>query len=181
MARPKVPAKVRNLLKRRSKIRLDLGGGPNPQKGFVVVDRRPLPGVDIVHDLESFPWPLPDNCCSVVLMSHLFEHISPSKTIEFMDEVWRILEHGGQAWIIVPYAGSHGYFQDPTHQNPCNESTFEYFAPILEDGRKSLLYGVYRPKPWMILKREMQLAGNLEVVMTAIKRTGKAKPKTGKK
>jgi len=147
-----------------------LGGGPNPQQGFVVLDKRPLPKVDIVHDAEVFPWPLPDNSCSVVLMSHLFEHIKPWTTIDFMNEAHRVLEPMGQVWIIVPYAGSHGYFQDPTHCNPCNESTFEYFCPLLQgDKAPSMLYQVYRPKPWRLLRLEFSKGGNLEVIMQTVK------------
>lgn len=174
MTRPKVPARVKELLKSKSKIRLDVGCGANPQKGFVSMDIRPLPKVDIVHNAEVFPWPIPTNSCAVVLMSHLFEHIKPWLTIDFMNEVWRVLEPDGQAWIIVPYAGSHGFHQDPTHCNPCNETTFEYFAPRLEDGRDSLLYRIYQPKPWRLLRREYQKFGNLEVVMEAVK-NGKPK------
>lgn len=58
-------------------IKIDLGCGAQKQPGFVGIDNRPLPGVDIVHDLELFPWPLPDECASVVMSSHLLEHLDP--------------------------------------------------------------------------------------------------------
>lgn len=69
---------IDELVKERSGIRLDVGCGGNKQSpDWVGIDARALPGVDIVHDLMQFPWPLPDECVSVAIASHLIEHISP--------------------------------------------------------------------------------------------------------
>lgn len=60
-------------------IKLDLGCGQNKQQGFVGIDIEAHKGVDIVHDLELFPYPLPDECASFAVCSHLVEHINPHK------------------------------------------------------------------------------------------------------
>lgn len=65
------------LLQSKSGIRLDIGGGGNPQPGFVNMDARSLPGVDVVWDVTKFPWPLPDECVLTAISSHLVEHIPP--------------------------------------------------------------------------------------------------------
>src|SRR2546421_152960 len=137
-------------------IHVDLGGGQYPQgKDWLNIDNRDLKEVDVVHDLQIFPWPLPDECASIVLCSHLVEHIVPhgfdpkfpklvdllvkkklltrKEVLEalgetdnkpvflrFMDECWRIMKPGGQLMITTPYAGSFGFWQDPTHINGCN-------------------------------------------------------------
>ena len=67
--------KHRRVLRVNAAIRLDLGCGANKQPGFVGMDIRALPGVDIVHDVEDIPWPLPDGCCMAIMASHLVEHI----------------------------------------------------------------------------------------------------------
>ena len=59
-------------------VKIDLGGGGHPQPGFINVDMRDLPEVDVVHNLCVFPWPLPDECASLVMASHLVEHINPT-------------------------------------------------------------------------------------------------------
>lgn len=66
------------LLDIRAGILLDIGCGGN-KKGseFVGMDLRPLPGVDIVHDVTNFPWPLPDESVLTAVCSHLVEHIPP--------------------------------------------------------------------------------------------------------
>jgi hypothetical protein len=73
-----VTKEIEKLIKEKSGIRLDLGCGSDKQDGCVGMDVRELPGVDIVHNLEIFPWPLPDECVTMAYASHLVEHISPN-------------------------------------------------------------------------------------------------------
>lgn len=146
------------------KVRLDVGCGGNKQKDFIGMDKRELEGVDIVHDLEVFPWPLTPESCITVVASHVVEHIKPWLMLEFMNEVWRVLTPGGDFAIAVPYAGSRGYWQDPTHINGCNEVTWQYFDPQYP------LYSIYKPKPWEIHKGfpTYQNQGNMEVILRKI-------------
>lgn len=145
-------------------IRLDIGCGDNPQPGFVTLDMRALPHVDIVHDLEVFPYPLENACCLCIVGSHIIEHIKPWLTIQFFDELWRIMKVGGQLALVTPYAGSPAYWQDPTHCNGFNEATFQYFDPAYP------LYRVYKPRPWQLAKGYpvWQANGILEVVMSKL-------------
>ena len=144
------------------KLNLDIGCGENCQNGFVGMDKRELPGIEIVHDIEVFPWPVKDGECSVIMMSHLVEHIKPWLQIDLMNEAWRVLEPNGLLLISTPYAGSFRYFQDPTHCAPWNEATVEYF---LED---KPLYQVYKPKPWKCDRMAFHLQGDLEVALRKI-------------
>ena len=113
----------KQLVKDRTQVNVQLGGGEDVVKGFINVDIRPLPSVDIVHDLEIFPWPIPSNSVNLLVASQLVEHINPHKGgfLDFMDEAWRVLKTNGQFMIATPYGGSSAYIQDPTHVNPCNE------------------------------------------------------------
>lgn len=142
----------------KQKIMLDIGCGHNKQPGYTGMDKRDVEGVDIVHDIETFPWPLEDNSCAVLIASHLVEHIAPQKQIDFMNEAWRVLEPGGIFIIATPYAGSFGWWQDPTHIAAWNEATPHYFQP------GSALYNVYKPKPWKIDKLTWDFLTNIEVV-----------------
>ena len=40
---------------------LDLGCGRNKVPGAIGLDLFPVPGVDVVHDLEAFPYPFENN------------------------------------------------------------------------------------------------------------------------
>ena len=130
----------------KQKIMLDVGCGFNCQPGFVGMDKREIKGVQIQHDVEDLPWPLEDESCAVILMSHLIEHIKPWFQLDVIDEAWRVLEPGGLLMLVVPHWRSYGYLQDPTHCTPWVEATIEYFTPGTH------LYEVYKPKPWKQIK-----------------------------
>lgn len=158
---------LERLLASKSGIRLDIGCGASKQSpAWVGIDIRPLPGVDIVHDVEVYPWPLPDECVSVAVCSHLIEHINPHKGgfLRFMDEVWRVLKPDAEFAIACPHGASPGYLQDPTHCNQVNETTWAYFDP-LEPNTGGMLYKFYRPKPWKIKALSWDPAANIEVVL----------------
>lgn len=137
-----------------------LGCGKNKQPEFVGVDSRSLPGVDIVHNLEVFPWPFADESCHTLVAKHVIEHIKPWLMIDFMNEAWRVLKVDGQFAFSLPYGWSRGFLQDPTHCNACNEDTWRYFDPDYPE-----LYLIYEPKPWRIETNLYQVTGNMEVIL----------------
>ena len=158
---------VDKLISENQGIFLDIGCGEYKQKGFIGMDIRDLPGVDIVWDVEEYPWPLPDECVKTAMASHLVEHINPHKGgfLQFMDEVWRVMKVGGEFAIATPHGSSQGYLQDPTHCNPCNEATWDYFCPERVTDYGVVLWSIYRPKPWRIKALAGHPAGNIEVVL----------------
>lgn len=166
----KISKKILNLIEKNKSIRLDLGCGENKQPNFIGMDNRKLKGVDIVHDVEKFPFPLPKECCSLVVASHLVEHIEPHGGVfmRFMDEVWRIMKVGGEFMISCPYYSSPGFAQDPTHCNMISEVTWEYFSPVAPNS-KGMLWQIYKPKPWRIKYNTWNVTGNLEIVLVKMK------------
>ena len=87
--------------------------------------------------------------------------------IEWMDEAWRVLKPGGQAQHVFPYAGSNGYWMDPSHVNPMTHITMTYFDPLAKDPSGNLynLYTIYRPKPWKLLRCYYDTVGFVEIAM----------------
>lgn len=154
---------MEDLFKKKSGIHLDIGCGENRQPNYVTMDIRKLPNIDIVWDVTKFPYPIPDNTCLTVLMSHLWEHIEPKYRVDVMNELWRIMKPGGQLLLSSPYANSFGAMQDPTHYGAPNEATFTYFDPGYP------LYNVYKPKKWKLISNLYSLVGSMEVVMEAQK------------
>lgn len=57
------------------KIRLDIACGAQKHEGFVGIDVAKVPGVDIVHDLFSFPWPVEESSVEEAWCSHFVEHL----------------------------------------------------------------------------------------------------------
>jgi SAM-dependent methyltransferase len=94
--------------------------------GFFGLDIAPLPGVDVVCDLERIPWPFKDSSGDEVVLFNILEHLP--NTIKTMEEIWRICKPGALVRILVPYYNSPGAFQDPTHVRFFSERTFDYFT-----------------------------------------------------
>lgn len=110
-----------------SPIRLDLGCGPNKKEGFIGVDQYEMPGVDVVLDLGSAPWPWGDNTVSEVHCSHFLEHLEAKGRIHFMNELHRVMIPGAQALIITPHWASNRAYGDLTHAWPPVSEMFYYY------------------------------------------------------
>lgn len=145
----------------KAKLNIDIGCGENCTVGYVGMDKRALPGVDVVHDAEVFPWPFEDESVSVIIMSHFVEHVKPWLQIDLMNEAWRVLKDEGQLLISTPYGGSHRWHQDPTHCASWNETTVAYFVKT-EGGD---VHEVYKPKLWIAEHLFWNPRGDLEVVL----------------
>lgn len=145
---------------------LDIGLTDTKQPNFLRMAARKAPDVDIVHDLEAFPWPLEDSACLIILAPHVVEHIKPWLVVPWMNELWRVMKPNGQLALSTPYAGSPSWHQDPTHCTGFTELSFCYFAPQFKD-----LYAVHQPQPWTIEKGSpvWKSEGNIECLLRAIK------------
>lgn len=106
--------------------RLDLGCGLNKRKGFIGVDLSPDTNADVIHDLNSYPYPFEDNSIFEIFTSHFIEHVNDIKA--FMEECWRILVPRGRMEILAPYYTSMGSIQDHTHVRSICDNTFNYFC-----------------------------------------------------
>lgn len=104
---------------------LDVGCGRNKVSGATGLDRYPVPGVDIVADLESFPYPLSDNSFDEIHASHIIEHVQDVP--RFVSELHRIAKPGARIHIRTPHYSYAGSWRDPTHRWHFSAYTFEYF------------------------------------------------------
>src|SRR5512141_1375250 len=100
---------------------LDVGVRFAKDPNWVGIDSRSGPGVDIVHDLEKIPYPLESGSVLTIKAAHVAEHIPPKMFFKWMDELWRLLKVDGQLVLSAPYAGSLGFYHDPTHVTALTE------------------------------------------------------------
>lgn len=113
-------------------IDLVIGCGTFPKPGWVNLDIVPCKGVDVVHDLNVFPYPFSKGSVRYIMAKHILEHLTD--LVKAMDEVHRILKPGGKIEIIVPYYKHKNAFSDPTHKQFFTEHTMDYF---IEGGGRS--------------------------------------------
>lgn len=104
---------------------IDIGCGGKKLPGADGIDSIALPGVDIVHDLDVFPWPIKENTYDLVFANHFMEH--SRDVVSVMNEVGRILKPGGVLMFQVPYFRSVDAFNDPTHESFFSSGSMDYF------------------------------------------------------
>lgn len=108
------------------RVVVDLGCGNRKVPGAVGIDSIALPGVDLVHDLAHFPYPLPANYADEIHMNHILEHLP--NTIGVLTEVWRVSKPGGKVHIRVPHYSGIYAWKDPTHVRCFTSESFGYFG-----------------------------------------------------
>jgi len=106
---------------------LDVGCGTKKHPGAIGIDIAKLDGVDIVHDLNRFPWKgIEDETFDWVLMKDIIEHLDDP--IAVLKEAHRILKPNGKVYIRVVYWNHKYAYSDPTHKHFFTEIYFKFFT-----------------------------------------------------
>lgn len=88
---------------RQSGLRLNLGCGHIPLHGFINVDRRELPGVDVVAEVNALPDELGE--AEEIFSAHLLEHFPQEQLRRELLPHWKsLLKKGGVLRAVVPDA-----------------------------------------------------------------------------
>lgn len=107
--------------------KLHLWCGYDIKPGYINQDIIDLPWVDMVFDLDVFPYPFADSELDEVYSAHVLEHVTDlGKT---MEELTRICKPWAQIKVIVPYFSNPGTRADYTHKRWFTTATFKYFHP----------------------------------------------------
>ena len=93
--------------------KLDIGCGRGKQEGYIGIDILDVDGVDIVWDLEKFPWPLEDSSFDYIKAHHIVEHIND--LVGLFREIHRIASNDAILRIETPHFSSNNSWADPTH------------------------------------------------------------------
>jgi len=104
---------------------LDLGCGNKKQPGAVGIDMNPLTDADIIHDLNSVPYPFEDSVFDEIIADNIIEHLD--NVILVMEELSRISKVGATIKVVVPYFRSKWAYIDPTHRHFFTVDSFAYF------------------------------------------------------
>jgi len=114
-------------------LKIDLGCGTRKKAGFIGVDVRAFPGVDLVIDLTA-RWPWENDSVEEVHCSHFLEHLDAAERIHFVNELYRILKTGARATIITPHWASARAYGDLTHKwPPVSEFWYHYLLKSWRD------------------------------------------------
>ena len=107
---------------------LDIGCGPTKQlPASVGLDQHPVPGVDLVANLER-GLPFTDGSFDQVFAVHVLEHVVD--LLRLMNEIHRVLRPGGVLHVITPSHDFVNAVADPTHVRFFDVQTFKYFCSV---------------------------------------------------
>lgn len=125
-------------------LKLNLGCGIYPEKGYINIDKDESVKPDVVRDVTR-GLPYSSNILDEVRAYHFLEHLDPHDFLFLIEEVWRVLKPMGIFDIIVPM----GITDDPTHRIFFNENSFNVFLD------RSSQYYYRRGTTWNLIKREI--------------------------
>jgi ubiquinone/menaquinone biosynthesis C-methylase UbiE len=107
---------------------LNLGCGGEKIENAIGIDIRPLPNVDVVHDLNVFPYPFSDNQFDIVICKHVLEHLD--NLLKVMKELHRVTKPNGKILITVPHFSHPNACRDLTHRHFFTFETFNHFTGL---------------------------------------------------
>jgi len=134
-----------------NKVILNMGCGKTRIPNSIGVDKVLVEGyVDVVHDLNTVPYPFESNYADEIHMYHVLEHLHDP--LEKVEELHRILKPGGILYIRVPHFSSMGAFSDITHVRPFGFASFDCFI-------KDTYHHFYTKLEFKILDKQIKYFG----------------------
>jgi predicted SAM-dependent methyltransferase len=110
---------------------LQVGCGPQIATGFLNLDYRWVPGVDVVWDLMN-PLPFPSNRFSGIFTEHCLEHFDEASLRKTLGELFRILRPSGRLRVVVPCLEAHArlYLEtaSPSDATPANRINRVFYS-----------------------------------------------------
>jgi predicted SAM-dependent methyltransferase len=112
-------------------VKLELGAGHRPTRGYVHNDLHPGPHIE--HVGEAWMLDLPDNSCDEILAVAFIEHLTYNQALDTFRNVHRMLKPGGLFLFDVPdYPVWVGYYLDHRIGEEC---------PVTLDHVRRTLFG----------------------------------------
>lgn len=103
-----------------------LGCGVKKYEGAIGVDMRPATKADVIHDLNTFPYPFADSEFDKIICDSVLEHLDD--VIKVMEEIHRIAKNKAQVIVTVPHFSSDDAFIDITHKHFFSKRSFDVFS-----------------------------------------------------
>ncbi len=136
--------------------KLNLGCGEFKKNGYINVDISPLVNPDVIHDLNTFPYPFNNDEFDVIEAEHVLEHLEDP--FKVMKELHRIAKNGALVVIKVPHF-SRG-FTHPEHKRGFDVTFGYYFNPKFRGG--------YQGVEFELKKTEMRWFGQIYLKKTIL-------------
>lgn len=108
-------------------MKLNIGSGYKRFEGFLNVDGDRLVLPDILMNIETDPFPLPDSSVDEVKCHHILEHVGEG-FFHFMQEIYRVSSHGAILDIQVPHHRHEIFYGDCSHVRAITVENMRQFS-----------------------------------------------------
>lgn len=110
-------------------LRLNIGCGRLRIPGYLGVDYRASPSVDVVTDIGVDRWPFQDGTVDSVVAWHVLEHLPGREFYHAMAEIHRVVKPGGMVYVKVPYRDEKDY--NPHHCRSFGRHSFDAWLDVV--------------------------------------------------
>jgi SAM-dependent methyltransferase len=114
-----------------------------PEIELVGVDYFARDSVDVVHDLNIFPYPFPDSSFDLIILQDVLEHLMDVPAV--LAELHRVGRPGAEIRVRSPHYSSYYAYGDVTHRHYFSSFSFDDF--LLPRGN------IYAPGAWFALRK----------------------------
>jgi len=128
-------------------VEAELGCGQDKPDHRLGVDKVETEDVDVVEDLDSKEWSLPENHFEYVRCKDLFEHLE--NPVQFVENLYDVIAPGGVVEIRSPHLSSQNW-TDPTHKRMVGIQTFDLY--FTEKGK----YTYYSSAEFEVFERRIE-------------------------
>ena len=123
---------------------------------MVYLDKFSMPHVNVMHDLNLFPYPFQDCEFNEIWAEHVLEHIDD--LVKVMEELWRIVKPDGAIKILVPAWTAWQAYTDPTHKHFFTRGSFDFWDSSTLLGRERGYYFSQKAK-FKVEKKQIRFRG----------------------
>ena len=109
----------------KKQVKLNFGCGHRILKDYVNIDLYPLKGVDVVLDMNMFPYPFKDNSADRIICESTMQFVNDITSV--MKEFHRILKPNGTLFLHVPHFTSKNTWKNPYHKRGFSYGTFGFY------------------------------------------------------
>ena len=104
--------------------KLNVGCGRDVRKDWTNLDFIKERGIDVIHNLEIFPYPFKDNTFEYIRASQIIEHLNDPQ--KFIKELWRIAKPGAKILIGTVHFSASTVWGDITHKRPYQSDSLDW-------------------------------------------------------
>jgi SAM-dependent methyltransferase len=146
-------------MEKTKKLNLGCGKDIKPKKeGWVNLDFIKSKGVDVVWDLNKYPYPFKDSEFYGINAKDIFEHLDNPNM--FIQEMHRITKNKGEIHIRTPHFASAATWGDLTHKRGFSILSLNHYDEKKREGKslnnkERILFSIEKkahlPKPYKLL------------------------------